>query len=63
MSSVARLVAKLNRPDDAAEAWKALVHHNPDYQLYYKGYLTSRGVDLGTLPLIYRVIILHKNRT
>jgi N-alpha-acetyltransferase 15/16, NatA auxiliary subunit len=40
-------LAKLDRQDDAAEAWKALIHHNPDYQTYYTGYLTSRGVELG----------------
>jgi hypothetical protein len=45
----ARLLDKLGRPDDAAEAWKALIQRNSDNQLYYKGYLASRGIDLGRL--------------
>lgn len=44
----ARLLDRLDRPDAAAEAWKALVQHNSENQAYYKGYMSSRSIDLGT---------------
>ncbi|KAJ3482804.1 hypothetical protein NLI96_g6742 [Meripilus lineatus] len=42
----ARILSKLKH-NDAEHAWQALIQQNPDCYLYYKGFFSHRGIDLG----------------
>ncbi|GBE89082.1 N-terminal acetyltransferase A complex subunit nat1 [Sparassis crispa] len=44
----ARLMSKLGM-DGADDAWQALIEQNPDCHEYYSGFLSSRGIELGTI--------------
>lgn len=43
---LARILSKLKH-DDAEHAWQALIQQNPDCYLYYNGFFSHRGIDLG----------------
>ena len=46
--SAARLLSKLGSAE-AEFAWRALIVQNPDCYDYYRGFLATRGVNLGVL--------------
>ncbi|KAF8223436.1 N-terminal acetyltransferase A, auxiliary subunit [Tricholoma matsutake] len=43
----ARLLSKLES-EEAEQAWRSLIEHNPDCVDYYRGYLSHRGVAIDT---------------
>ena len=43
---LARILSKAGK-DEAQQAWQGLIEQNSDCWDYYKGYLASRGIDLG----------------
>ncbi|KAF9457543.1 NMDA receptor-regulated protein 1-domain-containing protein [Collybia nuda] len=47
METRAHLLTKLGS-EEAEDAWRVLVEHNPDCYDYYRGYLSNRGISLGT---------------
>ncbi|KAI0747030.1 NMDA receptor-regulated protein 1a [Daedaleopsis nitida] len=44
----ARILSKLGK-EEAQQAWQGLIEQNSDCYDYYKGYLSSRGIDFGEL--------------
>ena len=47
----ARILSKAGK-DEAQQAWQGLIEQNPDCYDYYKGYLSSRGIDVGEIFLL-----------
>ncbi|KII91268.1 hypothetical protein PLICRDRAFT_38004 [Plicaturopsis crispa FD-325 SS-3] len=54
----ARLLSKLKRTDEAEHAWRALIEQNPDNYAYFRGYLSSKDVDLDAITDDNREIAL-----
>ncbi|EIN08866.1 N-terminal acetyltransferase A auxiliary subunit [Punctularia strigosozonata HHB-11173 SS5] len=45
----ARLLSKTGQTDAAESAWLALIHQNPEYHEYYRGYMSTKDIDLATV--------------
>lgn len=43
----ARLLTKLRDMEEGGHAWKALIQQNSDCRDYYRGYLSTKGLNLG----------------
>lgn len=44
----ARILSKAGK-DEAQQAWQGLIEQNADCYDYYKGYLSSCGIDVGEI--------------
>ncbi|TFY68467.1 hypothetical protein EVG20_g3546 [Dentipellis fragilis] len=55
----ARLISKLGMTDEAEQAWRTLIQHNPDGLDYYRGLLRCKGIDLEALTDSTRAEALH----
>ncbi|KAA1473007.1 N-terminal acetyltransferase A, auxiliary subunit [Dentipellis sp. KUC8613] len=55
----ARLISKLGMADEAEQAWRTLIQHNPDGLDYYRGLLRCKGIDLEALTDSTRVEARH----
>ncbi|KAL0472616.1 NMDA receptor-regulated protein 1 domain-containing protein [Neurospora intermedia] len=45
MEMRARYLGQLNRKEEAAKAWRALLDRNPEHPEYYKGLIEALGID------------------
>lgn len=45
---IAEMLYKLGRKEDAADAYKGLLKQNPDNLEYYRGFLLTQDLDIGT---------------
>ncbi|TIA78927.1 hypothetical protein E3P92_03618 [Wallemia ichthyophaga] len=43
--SHARFLTLLNKPDEAADAWRLLIQSNPENRAYYIGFFKTKGID------------------
>ena len=51
----ARLLSRRGPGTEAEQAWRALIHCNPDNTSYYHGFFNSKGIDLGNIrPAFWR---------
>ena len=54
----ARLLLRQGPGAEAEEAWRALIHCNPDNTSYYFGFFNSKNIDLGNIcPALWRIYI------
>src|SRR6266849_5709259 len=52
----ARLLSRQGPGTEAEEAWRALIHCNPDNTSYYYGFCNSKNIDLGNIcPTSWRI--------
>jgi len=52
----ARLLLRQGPGTEAEEAWRALIHCNPDNTSYYYGFFNSKSIDLGNnRPAFWRI--------
>ena len=58
--STARLLTKLGNVEEAEHAWRVLIQQNSDCRDYYKGYLSTKGLDLGLWYWILSGSFPHK---
>jgi N-alpha-acetyltransferase 15/16, NatA auxiliary subunit len=54
----ARLLSKLES-EEAEQAWRALIEHNPDCLDYYRAYLSHRGTAIGLFRNTLRIILTN----
>jgi hypothetical protein len=53
----ARLLSGQGPGMEAEQAWRALIHCNPDNTSYYYGFFSSKNIDLGRIcPVFWRFI-------
>ena len=45
----ARLFSRQGSGTEAEQAWRALIHCNPDNASYYHGFFNSKNIDLGNI--------------
>jgi hypothetical protein len=53
----ARLLSGQGPGTEAEEAWRALIHCNPDNTSYYYGFFSSKNIDLGKICPVFRRIL------
>jgi hypothetical protein len=52
----ARLLSRQGPGTEAEQAWRALIHCNPDNSSYYYGFFNSKAIDLGNIcPDFWRI--------
>jgi N-alpha-acetyltransferase 15/16, NatA auxiliary subunit len=52
----ARLLLRKGPGTEAEQAWRALIHCNPDNTSYYYGFFNSKNIDLGNIcPASWRI--------
>lgn len=49
----ARLLSRQGPGMEAEQAWRALIHCNPDNTSYYYGFFSSNKIDLGEICLVF----------
>jgi hypothetical protein len=57
---LARILYKM-KSEEAEHSWRALIEMNPDCYEYYRGFLNSKGIDLGMLDPKARSVIYDGN--
>ena len=54
----ARLLSRQGPETEAEQAWRALIHCNPDNTSYYYGFFNSKSIDLGNIcPTFLRIYL------
>ena len=54
----ARLLSRQGSGTEAEQAWRALIHCNPDNTSYYYGFFNSKNIDLGiNFPAFWRIYL------
>jgi N-alpha-acetyltransferase 15/16, NatA auxiliary subunit len=51
--TTARLLSRQGPGIEAEQAWRALIHCNPDNTSYYYGFFSSNKIDLGKICLVF----------
>jgi hypothetical protein len=49
----ARLLSRQGPGAEAEQAWRTLIHCNPDNSSYYYGFFNSKNIDLGNISLSF----------
>ena len=58
----ARLLSRQGPETEAEQAWRALIHCNPDNASYYYGFFSSKNIDLGKIrPVFWRVAFISQS--
>jgi N-alpha-acetyltransferase 15/16, NatA auxiliary subunit len=56
LRTTARLFSRQGSEMEAEQAWRALIHCNPDNTSYYYGFFNSKNIDLGNIrPAFWRI--------
>ena len=53
----ARLLSRQGPGTETEQAWRALIHCNPDNTSYYYGFFNSKNIDLGNIVPFFGVFI------
>ncbi|THH15248.1 hypothetical protein EW146_g5195 [Bondarzewia mesenterica] len=59
METRARLLSKLDSEEDAEQAWRNVIQHNPENHGYYRGLLSSKHIELDDLTDVGRAQALQ----